>query len=177
MFTQAALVQEMGNLRKFALKLTRDTHEAEDLLQSTLLRACEKQHLFRPDTSLYSWMSKIMYNLFVSDYRRKSKFQTQYDPDNYLQNLSVEADQEIKVTFLKVNEAMKKISAIHRQILVMICVNGMPYEEVAETLKIPVGTVRSRLSRARESLQALLEKSDIGGGPASVPLGIERLAA
>jgi RNA polymerase sigma-70 factor (ECF subfamily) len=175
MFTQVAVVNEMNKLRKFALKLTRNSNDADDLLQSTVLRAFEKKHLFRPDSNLYRWLSKIMYNLFVSEYRRKVKFETQYDPDCYIQNLSVEADQEVKMNFLKVRESMEKISDIHRQILVMVCVKGMPYEEVAQDLQIPVGTVRSRLSRARESLQALMEKSDIGVMPLS--LADERLAA
>ena len=64
MFTNAELTTHMTRLSKFAYKLTQNSAEAEDLLQSTLLRAIEKQHLFRDNTNLYSWLSKIMYNLF-----------------------------------------------------------------------------------------------------------------
>ena len=76
MFTQAELVIEMPKLRKFASKLTRNNSEADDLLQSTLLRALEKVTYFETGTDLFKWSSKIMYNIFVTDYRRKVKFES-----------------------------------------------------------------------------------------------------
>lgn len=157
MFTQAQLVTEMPKLRKFAQKLTRNTAEAEDLTQSTLLRALEKKTYFETGTDLFKWTSKIMYNLFVTDYRRKTKFETQYDPENYINNRAVEADQYAKTELKAVNKAMNQMSHEHREILVLVCVKGMQYQEVADMLNIPVGTVRSRLSRARSQLQALME--------------------
>lgn len=157
MFQQAALVKEIDHLRKFAWRLTNNGADAEDLLQSTVLRAMEKQHLFQDDTDLFKWTSKIMFNLFVSDYRRKRKFETQYDPESYLENESIDAPQDNQTELAKVSDAMQKLSADHREILVLVCVQGMQYQEVADMLAIPVGTVRSRLSRARENLQALME--------------------
>ncbi len=156
MFAQSALVHEMDSLRKFALRLTGNISDAEDLLQSTVLRALEKKHLFQKDTDLFKWTSKIMFNLFVSGYRRRVKFETQYDPENFLENRSVEAEQEAKVELMKVQEAMNHLSDDHKEILVLVCVKSMRYEEVAKALEIPVGTVRSRLARARESLQVIL---------------------
>lgn len=157
MFVQTALVNEMPSLKKFALRLTRNESDADDLTQSTILRALEKKHLFQPDTNLFRWTSKIMYNLFVSDYRRKIKFETQYNPENYIELESVEAAQYAKMEFLQVREAIETLSDDHREILIMVCIKGMAYASVSQLLGIPVGTVRSRLSRARESLQALLE--------------------
>ncbi|MGB4108029.1 MAG: sigma-70 family RNA polymerase sigma factor [Alphaproteobacteria bacterium] len=157
MFEQTALVNEMKNLRKFAFRLAGNASDAEDLLQSTVLRALEKKHLFQKDTDLFKWTSKIMFNLFVSEYRRRTKFETQYDPETYLERQSVEGSQEVKLALSKVNEAMKQLSHDHQEILVMVCVKGMRYEEVSETLSIPVGTVRSRLARARENLQVILD--------------------
>src|ERR1700744_6036747 len=113
MFNQAALVSELPNLRKFALRLTRNTSDADDLVQSTVLRALEKQHLFQADTSLFKWTSKIMYNLFVSGYRRRVKFETQYDPQSYLDARTVEADQETRVEVNEVHEAMQQLSEDH----------------------------------------------------------------
>lgn len=162
MFSHIALKNEMGSLKKFALRLTRNTHDADDLLQSTILRALEKKHLFQPGTNLFSWMSKIMYNLFVSDYRRKVKFETQYDPESHIERESVNASQEIQMELKQVAGAMDNISSDHRQILLMVCVQGMQYAEVSDALKIPVGTVRSRLSRARESLQSSLNQPWLG---------------
>ncbi|MGQ0527372.1 MAG: sigma-70 family RNA polymerase sigma factor [Alphaproteobacteria bacterium] len=156
MFNQTALIDEMQNLRKFAFKLTRKPHDADDLLQATILRALEKKHLFQEGTSIFKWTSKIMYNLFVSDYRRKVKFEVQYDPESYIERESVEASQDVKMELIRVQEAMNTLSDDHREILVMVCVKGLQYSEVSGLLQIPVGTVRSRLSRAREALQAAL---------------------
>jgi RNA polymerase sigma-70 factor (ECF subfamily) len=157
MFTQTALVGEMDSLKKFALRLTGNMVEADDLLQSTILRAMEKKDYFQPGTDLFKWMSKIMFNLFVSTYRRKKKFETRYDPEGYLEKASVDPAQEAKVELRLVREAMKKLSGEHQEILMLVCVKGMRYQEVAGMLDIPVGTVRSRLSRAREHLQAIMD--------------------
>ena len=160
MFKQEELVHEMGNLRKFALRLTRNVTEAEDLVQSTLLRAIEKNDYFQEGTNLFSWTSKIMFNLFVTGYRRKKKFESQYDPEPHIMNTSVDAPQEMSTDLVLVRQAMKELSKEHREMLVLVCIKGMRYEEVAEHLEIPVGTVRSRLSRARRHLQDLLEVSE-----------------
>jgi RNA polymerase sigma-70 factor (ECF subfamily) len=157
MFAYNTLVTEMGSLKKFAFKLTRNASEADDLLQSTLLRAMEKKHLFEDGSDLFKWASKIMFNLFVSQYRRKTRFETQYDPETYIEREFVNPDQEVKMELMKVTESMGKLSQEHRDILVLVCVNGMRYEEVAAMLQIPVGTVRSRLSRARVQLQMLID--------------------
>lgn len=160
MFQNAEIVSHMDNLRKFAMRLTRNASDAEDLLQSTILRAIEKKHLFKEGTNLYSWASKIMFNLFASAYRRKTKFETQYDPENYIQNQKVDAQQETEMELKNVTKAMDTLSEDHKDILVMVCIKGMQYAEVAKILDIPVGTVRSRLFRARESLQAELDTTN-----------------
>ena len=167
MFTHTELVHEMQVLKKFARKLTKQESDADDLMQSTLLKALEKNHLFQDDTNLCRWTSKIMYNLFVSGYRRKTKFETQYDPESYLLTCGQKETQESEIEFQEVCKAMQHLSDEHYEILMLICVRGMQYAEVSEYLQIPVGTVRSRLFRARESLQMLLEspKSSIATGP------------
>lgn len=157
MFADNLLIAEMPKLNKFAHKLTRNTAEAEDLVQSTVLRAIEKKTYFQEGTDLFKWTSKIMYNLFVTDYRRKTKFETQYDPETYIDARSVEPDQQTKVEVKALAEAMEEMSAEHKEILIMCCVKGMQYQEVAEALSIPVGTVRSRLSRARAQLVELMD--------------------
>lgn len=156
MFENTALIDEMSDLRRFALRLTGNAFEAEDLLQSTILRAIEKKHLFQKDTDLNRWTSKIMFNLFVSNYRRKTKFETRYDPESYLETLTVDANQDHAAELNRVEEAMKQLSPEHREILVLICVKGLRYQEASDALHLPVGTVRSRLSRARECLQTML---------------------
>lgn len=160
MFAQNDLVAETENLRKFALHLTRNKSDADDLMQSTLLRALEKSDYFENGTSLRKWTSKIMFNLFVTDYRRKTKFETQYDPEPYIQAQAISAPQENEVDLHSVGKALDQLSIHHREILTMVCVQDMPYQDVADALDIPVGTVRSRLSRARESLHAVLDHTE-----------------
>jgi RNA polymerase sigma-70 factor (ECF subfamily) len=157
MFTHNALITETEKLQRFALRLTRNKANADDLLQSTWLRALEKAHLFEDGSNLFGWTSKIMYNLFVTEYRRKVKFETQYDPESYLQKISTAPPQENNAELANVKRAMMKLSDAQREILMLVCVKGMRYEEVSEMLRIPIGTVRSRLSRAREQLQAIID--------------------
>lgn len=156
MYANNSLIAEMYGLKRFALKLTRSESDASDLVQSTILRAIEKKHLFEDGTNLFSWTSKIMYNIFVTNYRRKVKFEIQYDPQSYIENLSFDNTEDEKIELRELGEAMQLISDDHREILMMVCVKEMQYAEVSEALKIPVGTVRSRLSRAREALQAIV---------------------
>ena len=176
MFNNDSLLEEMDRLRKFAYRLTNNMADAEDLVQSTLLRAMEKKHLFEEGTNLYSWISKIMYNLFVSAYRRKTKFETQYDPEPYLEKQSVDAGQEVKMEVKEVGHAMETLSKDHQNILIMVCVRGMRYADVARKLKLPIGTVRSRLSRARESLQHALKNPENIHHLSRPDLTAERLA-
>lgn len=157
MFTQGALMAETEKLKKFSMKLTKNKSNAEDLLQSTCLRALEKAHYFQDGTNLFSWTSKIMYNLFISDYRRKVKFETQYDPETFFAKMATAPRQETNSELESVKRAMMKLKSDHRQILILVAIKGMHYLEVSELLQIPIGTVRSRLSRAREELQAIMD--------------------
>ncbi|MGB0720361.1 MAG: sigma factor, partial [Bdellovibrionales bacterium] len=110
MFTNTALIEETDRLRKFAFRLTNNFADAEDLVQSAVLRAIEKKDLFQEGTNLYSWVSKIMFNLFVSKYRRKTKFESQYDPEPFLERQSIDADQDTKMEVQDVQFAMEELS-------------------------------------------------------------------
>lgn len=156
MLQQNQLIHEMPHLRRFALRLCKAPAQADDLLQSTLLRAIEKRELFQSGTDVFKWTSKIMFNLFVSEYRRRTKFETRYDPETFMNTESVEANQDTLMALSEVETAMKQLSDDHRDVLVMVCIQGMQYQEVADIMDVPLGTIRSRLSRAREQLSGLL---------------------
>lgn len=158
MFSHAELLKATSSLSKFAMKLTRNRDNADDLLQSTILIALEKQDHFEQGTNLFSWTSKIMFNTFVSSYRHNSRFETLYDPQEYIDQVEVESTQENETDLSLVLDAMMLLSEDHQEILIKVCVEGRRYAEVAQQLGIPVGTVRSRLSRAREALQDLLNR-------------------
>src|ERR1035437_7321375 len=157
MFAQGDLIAETEKLQKFALRLTGNKADADDLVQSTCLRALEKAHCFKEGTDLFAWISKIMFNIFATGYRRRTKFETRSDPEICLQKEGVAPAQDTAVEIANVKRAMQQLSAGHREILVLTCVKGVSYQEVSGMLQIPVGPVRSRLSRAREQLQAIMD--------------------
>lgn len=97
-----------------------------------------------------------MYNTFVSDYRRKVKFESKYDPEPYLEKQSTKPSQEDSVALKNVDDAMNNLSEESREILILVCIKGYKYKQVAKKLDIPVGTVRSRLARAREKLHNMM---------------------
>ena len=153
---RSELMKSVEPLRRFARKLCQNETDTEDLLQSTILQAIEKEHLYESGTNLFSWMSKIMYNKFVSQYRRRARFEAQFDATDLINQQAKAPDQEDSAELDMVEEAMNKLSEEHRDILVMICIQDMQYHEAAEKLGVPVGTIRSRLSRAREALRRKL---------------------
>lgn len=156
MFDNAQLVEQLDNLRKFALTLTANVPDAEDLVNATVLRAMEKNEMFETGTDLQAWTSRIMFNLFATQYRRRARLEEKIEPVERIDNEELNAPpQETVVELSMVSKAVDKLSEEQKQILVMICVQEMKYEEVAEALNIPIGTVRSRLSRARENLQKM----------------------
>lgn len=157
MFKYESLIKEIDGLKGFAWRLTKNTPDAEDLLQSTVLRAIEKQHLFQDGTDLFKWTSKIMYNQFVTSYRRRVRFESQFDPQPYIDSHYAPAEQMKKIQLQETSAAMECLSDEHKEICYLVCVEGMPHEEVGKQLNIPVGTVRSRLFRAREKLKHNLE--------------------
>ncbi len=159
-FEHEDLVSEIEKLRRFASKLTRNYDDAEDLLQTTIVKALQNKYKFEEGSNLFSWTSKIMFNTFASNYNRRVKFETQYDSENIIAAQATESSQESEAELRETGEALEKLSDDHKDIIVMICMNGMSYEAVAEQIDIPVGTVRSRLSRARDQLREHLAENN-----------------
>lgn len=161
MFHNQFLIPEMKRLRRFSMRLTKDKSRSDDLLQATLLRALENRDKFLEGSNLLHWTSKIMFNLFVTEYRRQKKFISQYDPEPLINKLYVASNQEHCTDIAIVNEQIQKLPKPQRDILVMVCVYGYSYVEVAGLLGVPIGTVRSRLSRARTHLSDLLNPIEV----------------
>lgn len=162
MFDDSALTDIRHSLHKFSLKLTHNPSDADDLLQSTLLRALEKKELFENGTNLFRWSSRIMFRLFVTEHRRKARFETQYDPQDWIEGLH-DAPRQENITDLSLTQsALCRLSREQQEIITMTCLHGMKYGEVARTLRIPVGTIRSRLARARHALHIILCNDNSG---------------
>jgi RNA polymerase sigma-70 factor (ECF subfamily) len=158
MFNQSALVNEITKLEHFALRLTRNHPDRDDLVQSTCLRALEKSDRFEDGTNLFGWTSKIMFNIFITDYRRRARFESNYDSEIIISNQSVDPQQEIDLDIRRLYEFLKQLSKDHREIIQLICLDGWSYQDIAVKLGIPIGTVRSRLARARHQLEILMNE-------------------
>ena len=144
---------EIPHLRRYARFLTHDVADADDLVQQCLVRAIERLHQWRVGTNMRAWLFTILRNQFISDVRRESR-RRELEEEGDLGPPEPEAQaQEGALELEEVREAFETLGAAHREILVLIAIEGFQYEEAAVLLDVPVGTVRSRLFRARALLR------------------------
>jgi RNA polymerase sigma-70 factor, ECF subfamily len=149
-------------LYRVALRFTADPSQAEDLVQDTMLKAYRAWKQYRPGTNAKGWLLTILRNTFINDYRRRRHEPIAMDLEGIepyaLDRSMQEADPEgtffSQIVDDKVLQAIDALPTEFREVLVLSDVEGMRYAEIAETLQIPVGTVKSRLFRARRQLQA-----------------------
>jgi RNA polymerase sigma-70 factor (ECF subfamily) len=144
----------LGELRRYARSLTRNATDADDLLQETLLRAYRKFHLWQPGTNLTAWLVVMMRRIFLSSVaslRARAETTPIEDWDG-----AAEPDQVLAIEVRDVARGIRKLSRHHQQMIRLVAANETPYEEAAERFNVPVGTIRSRLGRARSQLKSLL---------------------
>ena len=153
------LAEHIPRLRRYARALTGDRHAGDDLVQDTLERALNKLHLWMPGSDMRAWMFSIMHNVFVNQ-RRSPKPEIELDLGE-LPDIMVKATQLDRIQLTEVEKALYRISDEQREVLLLVAVEQMSYAETAKALAIPIGTVMSRLSRARERLRELTG----GAGP------------
>jgi RNA polymerase sigma-70 factor (ECF subfamily) len=149
------LEAEIPRLRRYARALTRDVTRADDLVQSCLIRAVAKQHLWQYGTDLRAWLFTIMHNQHVNDVRRGVREGITVE----LTEAPTMATGPVAITKLELRDlerALEKLPTEQREVILLVGLEGMAYEEVAAILKVPVGTVRSRLSRGRDQLRHLM---------------------
>lgn len=153
------LEAEIPRLRRYARALTREPTRADDLVQNCLTRAVAKQHLWQPGTDLRAWLFTILHNQHINDVRKSMKEGTAVDIENF-EPLPVLPRADAVLELRDLDRAMAKLVLEQRQVILMVCLEGMSYEQVAEVLSIPIGTVRSRLSRGRDQLRRLMGIED-----------------
>ena len=147
------LVDLIPRLRRYARALAGDRAAADDLVQDTLERAWSKLHLYRRGTDLRAWLFTVMHNVHVNRLRAAKPT----DPlDDDLPELAQRAPQSDALLVRDLDRAIARLPADQRAVLLLVTLEEMSYEEVARTLGIPIGTVMSRLSRAREKLRAMM---------------------
>lgn len=146
------IAREIPNLRRYARALVGDAEAADDLVQDCLERALRKRALWRREGRIRNWLFKILYRIHLGRVRRPRSL------------LSIEADdmefespagQEGRIHCLNVAQALAALPAEQRAVILLVALEGMSYDAAADILGVPVGTVRSRLSRGREALRAV----------------------
>lgn len=162
-FDEEAL-PHLDALYRVALRLTADATLAEDLVQDTMLKAYRSWRQYRPGTNAKGWLLTILRNTFINDYRRRKHEPVAMDIEavapHALDRSIAETDPEgsffAQIVDDKVIEAVDALPTEFREVLALSDIEGMSYADIAKTLQIPVGTVKSRLFRARRLLQATL---------------------
>ena len=162
----AARIDELiPRLRRYARALTGERSLADDLVQDTLERAWTKLHLWRGGSDLRAWLFAIMHNVHVNQVRSRGAATVPLDDD--LPEAPVRATQADMLEVRDIDAAVQRLPLEQRQVLLLVALEHMSYQQTAETLEIPIGTVMSRLSRARERLRIMLES-----GPGAAPLKV-----
>lgn len=155
------LVGLLPRLRRFAFSLTRNSDSCNDLVQETCLRALSKSELWQEGTRLDSWLFRIAQNIWL-DRKRAEKTRGETVDMEVIASLpgaDGRAVTESSLTLGEVVQGMSRLKPDHQVVLGLVCVDGMSYKEAAEVLELPIGTVMSRLSRARLELSAYLDRS------------------
>jgi RNA polymerase sigma-70 factor (ECF subfamily) len=149
------LLAAAPSLRAFAISLCGNVDRADDLVQETLMRALANIHSFQPGTNMPAWLFTILRNLFRSEYRKRRR--EVEDPDGgYAETLKTQPEQTGHVEFKEFRDALAKLPADQREALVLVGASGFSYEEAAEICGCAIGTIKSRVNRARTRLAHLL---------------------
>jgi RNA polymerase sigma-70 factor (ECF subfamily) len=153
----AGLLDAVPRLRRYALSLTHHGADADDLVQHTLLKAWEHRRQFSPGTSLPAWLFAILRNSFFNG-RRKYRLEVA-DPDGaHAATLASAAEQEHRASLRDVQGALDRLEPAQREALLLVAVEGLSYEAAAAIIGCPAGTVKSRVSRARDRLGQDLDR-------------------
>ena len=150
-------------LRRFAFSLTGDWDRMDELVQDTCERALSRHQQWKPGTSLESWMCRIAQNLWKDGLKSK-KHITQVSDDSlhFLTGIDGRREMEGRLTLKAVMVAISRLPADQRLVIATVCIDGRTYAETAEILEIPIGTVMSRLARARQALYEGLYDNERG---------------
>ncbi|MGB6119349.1 MAG: sigma-70 family RNA polymerase sigma factor [Mesorhizobium sp.] len=165
---KAGLLAAIPNLRAFAVSLTHSSDRADDLVQETLVKAWDKQRSFEPGTNLKAWLFTILRNEFYSQMRKRGR-EIQDSDGIMTAKLAVHPSQPGKLDLEDFRGAIGQLPEDQREAIILIGASGFSYEEAAEICGCAIGTIKSRVSRARTRLQEILEVSgEADYGPDSI---------
>jgi len=150
----AQVVAYIPRLRRYARALVGERSAADDLVQDTLERALNKLHLWKRGTDLRAWLFTVMHNVHINQVRSRREYAA-LDADAL--ELPVRATQDVGLEMRDMERMLARLPVEQREVLLLVVLEDLSYDEAATALGIPIGTVMSRLSRAREKLRALTE--------------------
>ena len=159
--TRTDVIGLLGPLRRYARSLARDESRAEDLVQDTLVRAYERRGSFRAGGNLRGWLLSILHNTFIDHRRRHLAEFRRLEQAAELADTAAMPEQESWVRLQQVQAAFMSLPDEQRTALHLVAIEGLSYQEAATALKIPVGTLLSRLGRARAALRGFEAGADL----------------
>jgi RNA polymerase sigma-70 factor (ECF subfamily) len=157
----ASLLEILPDMRAFARSLTREKTHADDVVQDATVRALTSAHLYSPGTNFKAWMFTIIRHCFYNDMRTSQRFTAL--PEN-LSEKGGAGDQEVNLELCDFRRAFWELSPEHREILTLIGPSDLSYDEAAIVCDCAVGTVKSRVSRARAELRRIMDHGDLHVG-------------
>ena len=164
------ILAAIPSLRAFAISLSGNVDRADDLVQETILRAFANIHSFQPGTNMPAWLFTILRNLFRSEYRKRRREVEDAD-GSFAETLKSHPDQIGRVEFQEFRTALAQLPAEQREALILVGASGFSYEEAADICECAVGTIKSRVNRARNRLVELLDDPELKGGSSTSAAG------
>ncbi|MEM5477908.1 RNA polymerase sigma factor [Pacificibacter sp. AS14] len=153
------IVEHLPAMRAFALSLTRSSSHADDLVQDAIMKAWENLSSFEVGTNMRAWLFTILRNTFYSD-QRKRKREVQDSDGTFAATLTEKPDHDGRLAMAEFEQAFVQLKTEQREALMLVGAMGFSYEEAALTCGVALGTVKSRVNRARQRLSELLELED-----------------
>ena len=150
------IVEHLGSMRAFAMSLTRNSALADDMVQDALIKAWSNIDSFKPGTNMRAWLFTILRNTFYSHYRKRRREVEDVDGVHSAQ-LATKPDHDGRLQMRDFNVAFDQLNEEQREALTLVGAGGFSYEEAAETCGVAVGTIKSRVNRARARLSELMQ--------------------
>ena len=153
--TRDSILSAIPNLRAFAISLSGNVDRADDLVQETILRALANIDSFQPGTNMSAWLFTILRNLFRSEYRKRRR-EVEDATGMYAESMKSQPEQGSRLEFEELRAALAQLPDDQREAVILVGASGFSYEEAAAICGCAVGTIKSRVNRARSKLAAML---------------------
>jgi RNA polymerase sigma-70 factor (ECF subfamily) len=153
---QRLIIDQIPALRRYARALTGERHAADELVQDSLERAWSRFHLWRPGTNVRAWLFTIMHNLYANAVRKAKRAPAYASLAEVDRMAATQSSAEIGIEVSNLMRALASLPDSQREVLLLVSLEELTYEQVSQVLGIPIGTVMSRLSRAREQLRQIM---------------------